>query len=161
MRFPASVVLMQLLQYLGRPLKSDDVIELITDHEMEIIYNIDTLHENIADSYSARSVSGGFELLFDEGQILNTVFCFLTSINGAGTIDPSKIGAPLYSTIEEARLGAQSLAASFEMRENVKVPLLRQQVSWAKLGFHDHWRHYQYSSHGLERVSLTFRASSD
>ena len=147
---------MNLIEHLGRALKSDDLIELIELHDLNILYHIDTLHENTPDSYSVQSEELGFELLFDENQILKTIFHIIAPGDSieAQAID---IGVPLYKSLEEAQRAATSLGASFDMREDVVISELGLNVSWAKLTFHDHSRHYQYSSKGLERLTLALR----
>ncbi len=146
---------MKLIEYLGLALKSGEMIELIATYDMEILYHIDILHENTPDRYSARSARLPVEFAFDQDQVLCTIFCDMAPEIGAASAGQLPIGAPLYQTIEEARIGAQDLGASFEMRENVVIPILKKHVSWAKLSFDEHSRHYEYSAGGLRRLTLS------
>jgi hypothetical protein len=137
-------------------LKSDELIGLIELYDLNILYHIDTLHENIPDSYSVRADKLAFELLFDENQTLTTIFHDITA-DIPLEVQAIDVGVPLYKSLKEAQQASKSLGASFDMREDVVIPELDLNVSWAKLTLQDHSRHYQYSSRGLERLTLSLR----
>ncbi len=147
---------MQLVQHLGRALKSDELLDLIELQDLKIQYHVDTLHENTPDSYSARSEDLAFELLFNENQILTTVFHYISPEENIDT-QAARIGVPLYLTLDEARQAAVAMGVPFAMRENVEIPELGLMVCWAKLTVQGHTRHYQFSAKGLDQLTLSLR----
>ena len=65
---------MTLIEYIGRNLKDDEVVDLLENHDMEVIYSFDRLRENSPDEYTSAAREGGFELSFDPEQMLRTIF---------------------------------------------------------------------------------------
>ena len=65
---------MHLLPLFGMSLKDDDVIDILDDMEMDVIYDFDRLHEGQPDKYWAAAQTAGIQLRFDEAQILDTIF---------------------------------------------------------------------------------------
>lgn len=105
---------MQLTDYLGQHLKSDDVMKLLDACEMDVVYRFDRTHENIADSDSASAESAGFELGFDAAQRRKTIWCHTQPRDGFTPVMEAMIGVPVYHAFSEARsaTAAAGLATS-------------------------------------------------
>jgi hypothetical protein len=66
---------MKMSSLLGKKLKEDIIMELLESHEIQVIYDFDRTHENIPDAYWAGFKQAGFQLHFNNNQILDTIFC--------------------------------------------------------------------------------------
>ncbi len=143
---------MNLSSYLGGRLKDDSVLELLECHDLEVIYHFDRIHENTPDFYTSSCLEGGFELRFDENQILSTVFCYIDPRDGFSPIEASIVGVPLYGSLADAQTAASQFQVAITVRENVES--LGRVFSWVRLEFSDHWRRYEYSSGSLSEVTL-------
>ena len=42
---------------LGKKLKDDDILDVLEDYEIEVVYDFDRSHENIEDIYSKRPLA--------------------------------------------------------------------------------------------------------
>jgi hypothetical protein len=93
---------LKLLDLLELTLKSDEVIDVLEHYQVTVVYDFDRLHENSPDVYWASSHQAGFELRFNERQVLDTIFLYTLPRKNFGSIDPSIAGVILYSTFAEA-----------------------------------------------------------
>ena len=143
---------MKLIDYLGLRLKSEPVLELILHEDLQITYNPDLLHENFPDWCAAACKSKGFEVRFDQDQMLDTIWCYFIETNGFNPIRPDLVGAQICGNIDEARNIAMSVGAGFEFRENVDC--FGVMVSWAKILQSDKLIHYEFGDDGLRLVTL-------
>lgn len=141
---------MQLFDYVGKSLKSDDVIEVLERFDMSVIYDFDRLHENTADSYSSSARSGGFEFRFDEHKILCTIWAYIQPQTGFSAIDEAMLGARCFQTLTEAALHAE--------KAGIKTSQSKDGSSWIRFE-HDHapWIHYQFSQSQLTLVTFMRR----
>jgi hypothetical protein len=138
---------MNLCSLIGLSLKSDEVIEVLEDYELEVVYDFDRLHENTDDLYWASCRDAGFELRFNERQILDVIFMYVVPRDGFQPIDPAVTGVKLFGS---------SAAARAEFAEKV-VPWVESKAAdrWIKGTFQDHTIHYEFSDdHSLQRVTV-------
>jgi hypothetical protein len=84
-------------------LKSDDIIGLLGRLKMDVIYDFDRLNEGTPDRYSASSPTDGFEIQFDEHQILDTIWCYIRPRGRFAAIDATTIGVAVPASHVEAR----------------------------------------------------------
>ena len=94
---------MHLAEYVGQKLKSDSVIEILEHFDMQVLYDFDRLHENTPDSYSSSAREAGFELRFNEEQILDTIWCYIEPRFGFSPVDKEIVGAPILESFLDAR----------------------------------------------------------
>lgn len=138
---------MQLSDYIGKRLKSDDVIEILERFDMSVIYDFDRLHEDAADRYSASARSAGFELGFDEQQVLCTIWCYIQPVSGFSAIDPAIVGARCFATFAEAVLHAEKAGIGTSQSKDAG--------SWIRFEYErTPWVHYQFSEGRLEMVTV-------
>ncbi len=147
---------MKLIELLGSQLKSEAVLSVLEEHDMEIIYHVDRLFENEPDSYSSNANKFGFEFSFNAQQVLVTIFCHAVASDGIEPIDCSLVGVPFYSTIPEAKIDAQRLEV--ETIQGGPVESFGRTVEWVKLDWLDHSRHYEFEAGELTQVTLMVQA---
>jgi hypothetical protein len=144
---------MKLIEYLGRQLKDDSVLELLEHHDIEVIYRFDRLHENSPDEYTAAARDAGFELCFDEKQILRTIFCYAQSQDGFSAIDESMVGTTIFESLAEAKAAAARDGASY--KHNDGMEFLGRRLSWISFEREGRRIHYEYSPRALYLVTLS------
>lgn len=138
---------MNLVNYLERRLKDDAVIEMLEDYDMEVVYLFDRLHENTADAYSSAAKSAGFELRFNEHQILETIWCHVKARDGFTAVDTSILGVPYYNSFNEASRSAELSGVRLS-----KPPSGSE--AWVRLEEDRLWRHYEFADGELALVTL-------
>jgi len=131
---------MNLFTLLHLALKSDEVIDLLELHEINVTYDFDRLNENSPDVYHASSHEAGFELRFNERQVLDTIFMYALPRDGFEPIEPSQAGVPFYRSFAEAKAAFQANA----------VPFIKEKVGegWIKGTFGEHAIHYEFNQAG-------------
>jgi len=132
---------MRVLPLLGKPLKSDEIMEVLEIHEMNVVYDFDRLHENIPDRYVVNSKEGGFELQFDERQVLDVIFLHIKPEHGFAPFALSLSDIPICGTIEDvSRLGTD-LGVSTTSGEGKLFGISRK---WTRLEFPKYSVHYEF-----------------
>lgn len=140
---------MNLCSLLRRRLKDDEVLEVLEAYQIDdVFYSFDRLHENTPDKYWAQAKQAGFQLGFDQEQILYAVFCYIVEAEGFLPIEKSLIGAPVYSTFGEAEAAARASS----LRYSVSGP--RAPEAWLRTETAGEWINYQFKDGALALVSL-------
>lgn len=138
---------MKLLSLLELALKSDEVIEVLEHYQISVVYDFDRLHENTPDVYWASSPQAGFELRFNEKQVLDTIFMYALPRGRFSHIEPNTTGLPFFRTFGEASTAFQEGGIPF--RTSAKGD------GWIKGHFGTHQIHYEFNSEGaLSLVTL-------
>ena len=77
--------------YIGLKLKSDLVIDLLSTYDLEIIYQIDTSHENMDDVYWISDKINGCQFRVNADQVIMVAFVYLRELEGhcqfSGTLE--------------------------------------------------------------------------
>jgi len=128
---------MEFLSLLGKRLKDDDVIEVLEHLDIEVVYAFDRLHENTPDVYWAASKNEGFQLRFDENQILDVIFLYIISHEGFTATDPDECDVELFSTSEEAN--------SFAIQKRSQAT----EGSTNSFGIQRHWLRLEFISYSI------------
>lgn len=137
---------------LNRPLKSDEILEWLRDEDMEVIYDLDCLQEGNPDRYWAAARSAGFQLCFNENQLLRTIFCYVQADEGFNPIDTELVGVPIYGTFDAAVRAAQSQGLTYltpDVEEDPEMAGL-----WLRMDLPDCTVHYQFGGGGLHLITL-------
>lgn len=88
-----------MVEPLGINLKDDVVLQFLDDYQVgEVVYGVDRLHEGTDDECRANAKASGFEFIFDQDQILGTVFCYASPNDGFASVDAAVAGVPLFSS---------------------------------------------------------------
>ncbi|MDT3706067.1 MAG: hypothetical protein ROZ09_04525 [Thiobacillus sp.] len=138
---------MNLVGYLNRKLKDDAVIGLLEHYDMEVIYEFDRLHENTADAYSSAAKDAGFELRFNEQQVLETIWCYVKERDGFMAVDSGILGVPCYSSFAEA-------VNSVEARHLRLSKPSAGSEAWIRMEEKSIWRHYEFLDGELALLTL-------
>lgn len=141
---------MNLLSLLDLALKSDEIIEVLEHYQVGVIYDFDRLHENTPDAYWASSPQAGFELKFNERQVLITIFMFVRPRGKFSPISPSIAGVPFYQTFAEA-------SAAFQ-EHNIPFRASTEGQGWIKGNFDTHHVHYEFREGVLSLVTVMANA---
>jgi hypothetical protein len=140
---------MQLAQYIGQKLKSDSVIEFLEYFDMEVIYDFDRLHESTPDSYSSCAREAGFELRFNESQVLDTIWCYIQPRSGFSQVDQNIVGAPIFENFDDAWSYAQA--------SRVPASKAKDNESWLRLENENLWIHYEFSGRRLGLITFMLK----
>jgi hypothetical protein len=141
-----------LLALLCCSLKSDEIIDLLERNKLEVVYVFDRLHEGIVDSYRADARSAGFQLRFNQNQVLDTILCYVKQANGFNAIDVASIGVPIYRTRDEARRSVARQGLSFSSPD---AELDGHFQRWLRIDLPHQSIRYQFSHGDLDLITLT------
>ena len=120
------------------------MIDLLEHFELEIIYDFDRLHEGTPDQYSASARDQGFELRFDEHQVLTTIWCYIRARDLFKPIDPQTVGVFIPDSWEDAK--------QYALRENARVS--ESPGAWLRIENEELWVHYEFAGDALSLVTL-------
>jgi hypothetical protein len=142
-----------LIEYIGLGLKADEVVDLLEQHDMEVIYRFDRLHENSPDEYSSAAPEAGFQLSFDENQVLTTVFCHVKGRDGFAPVDPAMVGVAILPTPAAARATGERDGMNCLFKDGVRF--LGRTLSWVSFEVGHRKIHYEYEDDGLALITLS------
>ncbi len=150
---------MTLVELLGTRLKDDAVLQFFDDHQVgDVVYAFDRLHEGIDDEYRAGAEALGFEVVFNQDQELETVFCYASPTEGFASVDPAITGVPFFSSPPEAESAAMA-AGQRCAKGAADIPGLGLKTSWVRHERADSWVHYEFRNSALALVTLSHRKS--
>jgi hypothetical protein len=141
---------MDFVALLGRQLKDDVVLEVLEFYDLQVVYEFDRTHENMDDIYWASASSDGFQLRFNQDQVLDTVFLYVMASEGITPIALNEVEVPLFHTFDEAKQDFESSGAFLKESPGEKW--------WVKGSFGTHTRHYEYRDNALFRLTLSLIA---
>lgn len=131
---------------LGRQLKDDDIIEILEEEDMEVIYIFDRTHEGEEDQYSAEAKEAGLEFRFDQNQRLEVIFLYAAAREDGGPIALDEADFPVYTSFDEAKKGFSQAGISFKESPG--------KSSWIRGEFENCSRHYEFHDNALYLVTL-------
>jgi len=141
---------MKHLDLLGTPLKSDFLFDLLETYGVQVVYEYDRTHENLPDEYHAEIPNLGLQFVFDQNQMLRTLFMTPMEIT---TFNP-------FEDDERVRMFASKSKARQHAREN-DVPTSEGEADF--MGEHRDWIrfegatysvHYEYVDSALKMITL-------
>ena len=138
---------MNLSSLLRKKLKDDDILEILEFFEIEVVYDFDRLHENLEDKYWAPAKSVGFQLCFNEGQVLKNIFCYIVANEGFSPISNDMIGVPVYKTYEAAEQACKTAGVKYSASPRVGW--------WIRIEAANLWSHYQFKDGALVLLTLS------
>ena len=146
---------MNLIPLIGRNLKDPEIIDLLEHFEASVVYDFDRHFENMPDRYWAHLYDEGLLLRFDEAQLLDTIFVYLTPVEGFSPNSGDSLDFPLFRNKAAARAFAKENQLPFtQNRDTPDVPL------WIRIEQQSCFVHYQFSGDGLTMVTLMSRSSA-
>src|SRR5258706_12436745 len=123
---------MHLLPLLGKPLKDDDVIEILDGMEMDVIYDFDRLQEGQPDKYWAASQKAGIQFRFDEAQTLVTIFLYIAPDEGFAPYAQRDSDVPVFTTAAEVQTFGETQRLQVSKG---RADFLGVSRDWIRLGF--------------------------
>lgn len=137
-----------LVSFFKQPLQSNDVIKLLERFAIDVIYRFDRLREGTSDTYSASSHDEGFELQFDEQQILETIWCYIRPRNRFRAIDPDCIGVYIPESFGGAKRHARSTGFPFKDEGE------EGSSAYVRIDDPEMWVHYEFAEGQLRLVTI-------
>ena len=129
-------------------LKSDEIVELIEYFDLSVVYDFDRLNEGTADRYWVSAYDAGFQLGFNDKQVLKTVFTYVAPRDGFSPVDPEIVNVPFYSSAGEAQRAISSAGVSYTTGGPGH--------HWIKAQLPEYAIHYEFNAQGdLTLVTLT------
>ena len=141
---------MTALALLGKHLKSDEVIEFLELHDVQVMYDFDRLHENLPDYYWAAAKAAGLQLRFNEQQIVDTIFCYVDARDGFSPTEVASIGVPVFNSRQQAESALRASGANFT---SSSPP-----YDWVRSHGSEHDVHFEFKHGRLSLVTLMLAA---
>nr|CAP48488.1 putative integron gene cassette protein [uncultured bacterium] len=141
---------MKHLDLLGTPIKSEFLFDLLETYDVQVVYEYDRTHENLPDQYHGEIPDLGLQFVFDENQILRTLFVTPVEIT---TFNP-------FEDDERVRMFASKSEARQHAKDN-DVPTSEGEADF--MGEHRDWIrfecvsysvHYEYVDSALKMITL-------
>lgn len=150
---------MRFATLLGAHLKSDEVIAILEQFEIDVTYDFDRLHECAEDRYWAGSKERGFLFRFSQAQLLDTIFLYMRPREGYAAIDRTELDVPIYDSFEDAEAAAVLGGTPFV--HSATIPGNPERW-WIKLNMGSWTIHYQYTKEGhLRGITLSVQEPHD
>jgi len=142
---------MKFLPLLGKRLKDDEVVDVLENAEMEVVYDFDRLHENAPDKYWAESKKDGYQFGFDADQILSVIFLYTAPVDGFTPITRSDCDVSFFATTEEV----EAYGADQKLRTTKgKADFLGTRRDWVRLEYERYSIHHEFRDGGLALVTI-------
>jgi hypothetical protein len=155
--------MIEFAKLLGLHLKDDRVIDILETYNMQVIYDFDRDHENIADIYWAHAWEAGFLLRFDENQKLRTVYLYVIADEGHEAVQRDIVDVAVYETFDDAERAFKASGNTYEQSSGEPGDFLRSEgiVSmhklWIKVNRGRYSAHYQFANGKISRVTLQLK----
>tara|TARA_Y100000588_G_scaffold17902_1_gene18546 strand:+ start:977 stop:1420 length:444 start_codon:yes stop_codon:yes gene_type:complete len=142
---------MNLSKLLNFSLKSDELIELFEDYDVDVIYSYDRLHEGMEDNYYGSINELGLQFSFDENQILKTIFIY---VNGHEDFEKANL-----SELEISAYGDKLSVIKYAKENDIEctdgeASFLGENRAWAKLSLSNYSMHYEFREGILGLITL-------
>lgn len=149
---------MKLQELLGKKLKDDLMLEVLEANQIEeVIYAFDRLHENSPDVYWASAKAAGFQLRFNQDQLLDTVFCYIVAEDGFAAIATDLIGVDCHASFADVEAYASSHSLTFSTSLPFKEHLGT--ASWIRIEGATTRTHYAFDNGQPHRITLSLAGS--
>ena len=145
---------MEFLPLLGKMLKDDEVIEILEDLSIDVIYDFDRLHEGQPDIYWAAAKPEGFLFRFDETQALELVFLYIAPVNGYAAASQHDCDIPFFASKQEVEAFGEAQHLSIAKGTHDFLGATRE---WVRLGFASHSIHYEFRAGSLALITISKR----
>jgi len=145
---------MEILPFLRKHLKDDEIVEVLELMDAEVIYDFDRSHENMPDVYWAKAKEHGITLRFDQNQILDTVFVYVRPIEDHQAVNPSLIEDVVFFDSDSE---VQTYAADhgIRLRTGSRPAALSPPGTWLRLDYDHHRVHYDFRGGTLHLVTIS------
>lgn len=141
---------MKHLDLLGSDLKSDFLCDLFETYDVQVVYEYDRTHESLADEYRAEIPDLGLQFVFDENQLLRTLFIQPVEVT---TFNPFEVDERIqrFASKREARRYAEN--NRIKITEGT-ADFMGEQRDWIRFESDTHSIHYEYMHSDLRIITL-------
>lgn len=147
---------MQFSTLLGKKLKDDEVIEILEDFDIDVVYSFDRFHENSEDVYWASATEDGFELRFNENQTLDVIFLFMIDKNKSKSINRNYVDVPIFESFINAKNYFEENNIQYNMSPS-NNPDDEYYQRWIKAHKDKHTEHYEFIDNTLNMITLSLQ----
>lgn len=141
---------MKLISYLNKSLKSEELIELFEINEVDVIYTYDRIYEGRSDEYIGSIRNLGLQFIFNETQILSTVFIYIKDEEFLSA-NLESLGLSTFDSKNNLLKYAQKNSLKYS---EGRAAFLGQEREWLKLDFLNYTVHYEFRDGSLSLVTL-------
>lgn len=141
---------MKHLDLLGTPLKSEFLFDLLETYDVQVVYEYDRTHENLPDQYHAEIPDLGLQLVFDDNQMLRTLFMTPVEIT---TFNP-------FEDDDRIRMFASKSEARDHAKENDvttsegEADFMGERRDWIRFERPSYSVHYEFVDSALKMITL-------
>ena len=141
---------MKYIDLLGKSLKSDFLIDLLETYDTQVVYEYDRTHENLADKYHVEIADLGLRFVFDETQILQTLFVTLVDVTTFNPFDDDDRFRVFVSKSEARQYAKDNDILTLEGQTD----FLGEHRDWIRLENASYTIHYEYIDSALTMITL-------
>ena len=143
---------MRYCDLVGNTLKSYFICDLFETYDVNVIYEFDRTHENIADNYRAGLPELGLEFLFNEHQKLIAIFIKLAVVSSYNPFNVYDERVDLCNLKTPELVNNVNLEAINKSVGNSKF--LGKEISWIKFQYEGYSIHYQFEVFELQMITI-------
>lgn len=141
---------MKHLDLLGTPLKSEFLFDLLETYDVQVVYEYDRTYENLSDEYHAEIPDLGLQLIFDEHQILRTLFITPVEITTFNPFEDDE-RVRIFASKSEARQHAKESDVPTSEGE---ADFMGEHRDWIRLESDTYSVHYEFVDSALKMITL-------
>nr|CAP47552.1 putative integron gene cassette protein [uncultured bacterium] len=141
---------MKHLDLLGTPLKSEFLFDLLETYDIQVVYEYDRTHENLPDEYHAEIPDLGLQFVFDENQMLRTLFIKPVEITTFNPFEEDERVRRFTSKPEVRQHAKENDVPTSEGEAN----FIGEHRDWIRLECDTHSVHYEFVDSALKMITL-------
>ncbi len=131
---------MKYLDLIGLDLKNDALCDLFETYDVEVIYEYDRTHEGLSDEYRAEITDLGVQFVFNEKQIVKTLFIKQIEINSFNPFEKDERLITFNSKVEAMHYASENNIKTSEGN----AELLGDERDWVRFEHENYSIHYEY-----------------
>ena len=141
---------MKHIELLGTPLKSEFLFDLLETYDVQVTYEYDRTHENIPDEYHAEIFELGLQFVFDESQMLKTLFMKPVEIT---TFNPFENDERVHKFSSKAKARDHAKEYNIPTSEG-EADFMGEHRDWIKFEDANYSVHFEYVDSALKMITL-------
>lgn len=138
------------LDLLGTELKSEVLTDLFETYDVKVIYSYDRTSENLADEYHAGVPELGLEFIFNDFQVLRTLFIKPVEVTTFNPFEPDE-AIKNFTSKKEARQYAQNKGEKFQ---EGTAEFMGEEKDWIRFDTETASIHYEFVDSVLSMITL-------
>ncbi|MEC8810259.1 MAG: hypothetical protein VXY23_03005 [Pseudomonadota bacterium] len=142
---------MDLINLIDKKLKSDEIIDLFENYDVDVIYRYDRLYEGSEDEYVASIEELSLEFLFDEQQLLRAIFIHAKDKGGFTDKELGDYAIQFFADVSVAQEYAEDNEIKYR---NGNTKFLGENRAWILFEFKGYSIHYEYRDAVFSLVTL-------